>query len=1415
MHARPSPRRLIQSTIALGLVLSALWVVLRTTPLLGLLFRWGLESTTGTTCVIKDLHWDGWGSLSMRELSVQAPGWPGKTAEIMHVDGIRSQFKPWHLLIGRVSLENLDIESASFRIAQRAGPDGEPVYNLSALTPSSGGFSLKPAFRPEQIHIGTLRFENFLVRGDQVQLRGDRAFTGSLQMVSGGKPGDLAFSLNEVEAADLQTQGSAREVDDGVRLDGQWNDITFDYEVHANRIDFTDSVRPLLPLAIRQTCDKLGLKGTVSDIRLIGSPDQPIAEAQVDLKNLALDLPEVIGRDSWQRFSEGRRGEATGVPRMTVDSGRILLRGDKLSLQNLEGHLQSVDRRGRQPASPTAEPEQIALPLPLQLTMEMDFSKAPIPSSLTDIDAWFADALQHCGLRVKFDVPKYALMRPSPNERWVAELPRIVVNILENFTVRQGTIMIHAEATRAATSAEAAPPELLAKGWLKIEHGEGAYINFRYPLTNVFAQINFDGDQIAVESLTARGSDNCRMEITGKVDGTDDDAGVELNVRTRSPAPIDLPLQNAFDEGPRHIFELLFAREMRDQLVRSGLLAENGTELGGKCEFSIDVKRPRKGGSRVETTGWITVQDARVLCERFPYPITVKRGRIDLEDERIVLPEATWEFRTAAGGEGSIDGDVRIPRLDKGRDAFPNLRLRVVGDQITPSLLAAIPLEGWDSGRAANKRWPGGQFSHAAESMHALGMSGEVGVRGTIGSDAAGHTTLDLNIFLADGRIRPGMHDDGSLEASGLPWPRGFDLDAVKASIHLTEKVAELLSLDATNGGGTVHATGSASLVQRDRALDAKMQHMPFGLWLTQLLPEHVRESATTAWRDAEVTGNFDGTLHLRQRPDREEERLITVKTDGLRFHAGSVPCELRVTRGAFVVDGPSFQLADTRIEGWSAGAPIGVLDACGSVATESSGEKDLNATWRLDRMDSPMIPLVLRAANLPEVAAIADRWNATGEAQGTLTVLEDGTPAQDWTLRVDGGSWLRGDPGGVPIFMQLLPGSRAMLTAGAFSLWSDVTGSDDALVGDVTRGHFGLHGRLGIGPDGPADGGSMALDFEVSPLHETLMGVLPERLADGLRTVELRASDVRAESLELLGWTPVESEVGIRGGIHVDDGAMRAGTNLDHIHALFQVDARGGRPVPVRIDLGGGEAMFEVNRRVVTEVGGSLRIPASGQATQVRDLCGNLYNGRAWASADIGGDTRSWNVQVDVSDAELPGLVRGGDPSQSFANAGTVSASLSLGGMLDGSDSLRGIGHISAIDARMAELPVTLRILQTTQLMLPLWDSLDTAKVDFHVRGSDLRFDRLDLTCPTLRMVGSGSLDLATWNLALRFKNRGTVPLISDLFGAASDQLFVIDVTGPVTEPKVNLTPLPPLGGDPSAEMPAAQTAAKPMETR
>jgi hypothetical protein len=111
---------------------------------------------------------------------------------------------------------------------------------------------------------------------------------------------------------------------------------------------------------------------------------------------------------------------------------------------------------------------------------------------------------------------------------------------------------------------------------------------------------------------------------------------------------------------------------------------------------------------------------------------------------------------------------------------------------------------------------------------------------------------------------------------------------------------------------------------------------------------------------------------------------------------------------------------------------------------------------------------------------------------------------------------------------------------------------------------------------------------------------------------------------------------------------------------------------------------------------------------------------------------------------------------------------------------------------------------------MLPLADSLDTADIRFHLRGPDLRFERFDLTCPTLKLLGHGSLDLRTWDVAMRFRNRGTVPLISDLFGAASDQLFVIDVSGSASDPDVRLTPLPPLGEDPSTRTPPPPEVAK-----
>jgi len=327
---------------------------------------------------------------------------------------------------------------------------------------------------------------------------------------------------------------------------------------------------------------------------------------------------------------------------------------------------------------------------------------------------------------------------------------------------------------------------------------------------------------------------------------------------------------------------------------------------------------------------------------------------------------------------------------------------------------------------------------------------------------------------------------------------------------------------------------------------------------------------------------------------------------------------------------------------------------------------------------------------------------------------------------------------------------------------------------------------------------------LRVRALHaQPIAGILPEGLASGLRGIDLTAESASSTDLRLLGWSPEAPAVGVAGRIRMDDGSMDAGVRLDSIHADFDVLARSTLPDPVRIGLGGGGGSFLVRGRLIEHVDGLLRVGEGWSPIRIDHLDGSLYGGRASCVADIDPGEDAWSVRIAFDGSDLSGLVRGGDARASIGGTGSVRGAIALEGGFGADRPATGVGRLEATKARMGELPLTLRMLQASQLMLPLADSLDTADIQFHLRGPDLRFDRFDLTCPTLKLLGLGSLDLRSWDVAMRFRNRGTVPLLSDLFGAASDQLFVIDVSGSASDPKVQLTPLPPLGGDPSTRAP------------
>ena len=112
-----------------------------------------------------------------------------------------------------------------------------------------------------------------------------------------------------------------------------------------------------------------------------------------------------------------------------------------------------------------------------------------------------------------------------------------------------------------------------------------------------------------------------------------------------------------------------------------------------------------------------------------------------------------------------------------------------------------------------------------------------------------------------------------------------------------------------------------------------------------------------------------------------------------------------------------------------------------------------------------------------------------------------------------------------------------------------------------------------------------------------------------------------------------------------------------------------------------------------------------------------------------------------------------------------------------------------------MTDSPLTLSILQLSQLMLPVSDSFDYGEIDFTIEADTMRLDDLVLTSPTIEFTGKGEMSLESWELALRLFPKGTIPIVSDLISGVTGTLYAINVKGTLDEPVASVEPLPLLG--------------------
>ncbi len=142
--------------------------------------------------------------------------------------------------------------------------------------------------------------------------------------------------------------------------------------------------------------------------------------------------------------------------------------------------------------------------------------------------------------------------------------------------------------------------------------------------------------------------------------------------------------------------------------------------------------------------------------------------------------------------------------------------------------------------------------------------------------------------------------------------------------------------------------------------------------------------------------------------------------------------------------------------------------------------------------------------------------------------------------------------------------------------------------------------------------------------------------------------------------------------------------------------------------------------------------------------------------------------------------------------NPGLASAHLALAGIIGDPESKRGRGEIQVLDGQLYEVPLNMWALQLSSLTLPIATSFEDADLLFHLKGSRVIFEKMQLESPLMSMNGTGQIELPSGKLDLRFKTASKLraPLLSDLWEHLRDGFFSIHVTGTLDKPTTDLVP-------------------------
>lgn len=930
-------------------------------------------------------------------------------------------------------------------------------------------------------------------------------------------------------------------------------------------------------------------------------------------------------------------------------------------------------------------------------------------------------------------------------------------------------------------------------------------------MERVTGRLVVEGDRLRVDHLTGL-IEGVRYAIDGWA-ALDPEGPLELTVVTE---PFTVPAE------PVYVFAI--PPKLR--------LAFDRFAPRGRFQSRATLRRSEEGELLYD--GVLEVLDASLVYEKFPLAVEGVRGRVrfarspDPEGgppvERVELDRMTG--RGPSGGTWELAGTVLYP----GKRADVDLTLAAHGVPLDEVLLAAFKEEHRKVIEAFVDR----------RAMERLRAGGATGVRVF---ELGGPVHGEFRLRRERGLERP-TRLWGQVQLAGLgvvlkDWP--YPLRVTGGTLELEPEAVVVHGLTfrgLTGGTGTV--SGRVDRVAEGRYdpdLDITAAKLPVDALLLGTVPEPWDQTLTDLRLSGEVAAS--GRVFADEAGRLDFHLDASLDDADARPFGGGFPLEHLV--GKFTLTRHSLEL--TRATGQAVGQGTGdaVVGDGGQTRVSISG----GATWgRLPRRHAFRV----RLDDLALSPDVLDLMPDDLDARATLLDLfEQHHPAGHLDAEV---SWRGGADAEATWGLELEPrhfafdyeGERVNLAKlkGRVAARPGVLEFED-VSGEFDGGDGEVSGLVGLSRPLTA---SLNFKGKIDTWREgPVRLVMPEGAKATVDGLDL-TGPMRVESGRLLlrrvpGGTGGEARaVEFEAAVALLDNALDVGVPLEGVRgrATLRVVGEGENEDAIpRVTLTAEADELRAQGRRVEDLSVAVNNAERSDRLVLERLRGTVYGGELVGEGTLRLDEpRAYRVKLTLHDAAAdpvmePEAEGGGEPVDAAPpdpsaddttpaprpetvlnvsdapdrpvtlpdrdlDRGLLSASLALEGTLGDPESRHGRGALEIRSAELFHHPLTMAILQATNLGLPVGGWFDRATARYLLDGDTIRLDSLRLSSPSLSMHGMGTVQLGTGQLDLQLFTRNPglkLGPLSGVLNSLKDELIPIRVGGTLSEPEARVEPL------------------------